>query len=85
MENHQLDMNVVMTESGKLIEVQGTAEEVPFDRSELNKMLDLAQKGLNILFEEQRKVIGTEVTPKPSPKSFGSLAETLDNALKKQL
>ena len=80
-----VDMNVVMTESGKLIEVQGTAEEVPFDRSELNKMLDLAQKGLNILFEEQRKVIGTEVTPKPSPKSFGSLAETLANALKKQL
>jgi hypothetical protein len=77
-------MNVVMTESGKLIEVQGTAEEVPFSREELDKMLDLARRGLDSLFEEQRKVIGTDPIPKPSPKSFGSLGETLDNALKKQ-
>ncbi|MBO5725335.1 MAG: hypothetical protein J6S58_10955, partial [Lentisphaeria bacterium] len=80
-----VDMNVVMTESGKLIEVQGTAEEVPFDRNELNTMLDLAQKGLHTLFEEQRKAIGTDVTPKPSAKSFGNLGDTLENALKKQL
>lgn len=80
-----VDMNVVMTESGKLIEVQGTAEEVPFDRSELDKMLDIAQKGLNSLFEEQRKAIGDIVTPKPSPKAFGSLADTLDNALKNKI
>ena len=78
-----VDMNVVMTESGKLIEVQGTAEEVPFSREELDKMLDLAKRGLDALFEEQRKVIGGQPIPKPSPKSFGSLGETLDNALKK--
>ena len=77
-------MNVVMTESGKLIEVQGTAEEVPFSRAELDKMLDLAKGGLDTLFQEQRKVIGDRPTPRPSPKSFGSLSETLDNALKNQ-
>lgn len=39
------DMNVVMTGSGKFIEVQGTAEGVPFDRSELDTLLDLANLG----------------------------------------
>jgi len=39
------DMNVVVTGSGKFVEVQGTAEGVPFDRDELNSLLDLALKG----------------------------------------
>jgi ribonuclease PH len=39
------DMNVVVTGSGKFVEVQGTAEGVPFDRNELNELLDLALKG----------------------------------------
>jgi ribonuclease PH len=39
------DMNVVVTGSGKFVEVQGTAEGVPFDRDELNLLLDLALKG----------------------------------------
>jgi ribonuclease PH len=45
-----VDMNVVMTESGKLIEVQGTAEEAPFSRGDLNELLDLAETGINKLF-----------------------------------
>lgn len=43
------DMNVVVTGSGKFVEVQGTAEGVPFDRDELNQLLDLALKGTNEL------------------------------------
>jgi ribonuclease PH len=38
-------MNLVVTGSGKFVEVQGTAEGVPFDRDELNLLLDLALKG----------------------------------------
>src|SRR5690606_1253207 len=41
----ETDMNVVMTESGRFIEVQGTAEGVPFSRPELDRLLDLAQGG----------------------------------------
>lgn len=42
----EVDMNVVMTGSGKFIEVQGTAEGAPFDQSTLNAMLDLARSGI---------------------------------------
>ena len=39
------DMNVVQTGQGRFIEVQGTAEHAPFDRADLNALLDLAAKG----------------------------------------
>ncbi|MCP3965234.1 MAG: ribonuclease PH [Lentisphaerae bacterium] len=55
--NAEVDMNVVMTESGKFIEVQGTAEGHPFSRSQFNEMLELAESGLKKIFEIQRKVI----------------------------
>ncbi len=48
------DMNVVMTGSGGIIEVQGTAEGAPFARSELNALLDLAQAGIAQLVEAQK-------------------------------
>ncbi len=48
------DMNVVVTGSGKFVEVQGTAEGVPFDRDELNALLDIALKGTGELTEIQR-------------------------------
>ena len=48
------DMNVVMTEGGGLIEVQGTAEGAAFSRTELNALLDLAELGGQQLFELQR-------------------------------
>ena len=41
----ETDMNVVVTGSGKFVEVQGTAEGAPFDRDELNALLDLALEG----------------------------------------
>ena len=49
-------MNVVMTEDGKLIEVQATAEGAPYSREELSQMLDLADSGIKELFIEQNSV-----------------------------
>ena len=49
-----VDANVVMTGSGKIVEVQGTAEGDPFDRTQLDRMLDLATKGIAELVNEQR-------------------------------
>lgn len=51
------DMNVVMGESGSFIEVQGTAEGAPFDREELNSLLDLAQLGVAQLIAKQREAL----------------------------
>jgi ribonuclease PH len=54
----ETDLNVVMAESGAFIEVQGTAERVPYTREELDKMLALARAGCDHLFAAQRKVLG---------------------------
>jgi len=54
----EVDMNVVMTGSGKFIEVQGTAEALPFGRDALLEMLDLAQHGIGSLIELQKQAIG---------------------------
>lgn len=59
----ETDMNVVMTQDGKLIEIQGTAEGVPFMRSELNDLLDLAEKGVADLVRLQQEVIFSHVSP----------------------
>lgn len=48
------DMNVVMTASGKFVEIQGTAEAVPFGADTLGRMLKLAQKGINEIIEMQK-------------------------------
>ena len=53
-----VDMNVVMTESGKFVEIQGTAEEQTFSYEEMEAMLALARIGLNDIFEKQRKALG---------------------------
>lgn len=52
-----VDMNVVCTGSGKFIELQGTAEREPFSREQMDEMLILAEKGINQLFEIQRRVL----------------------------
>jgi len=52
-----VDMNVVATDKGKYIELQGTAEKVPFDRARMNRLLDLAQIGLDELFALQRSAL----------------------------
>jgi ribonuclease PH len=53
-----VDMNVVMTGTGKLVEVQGTAEHGTFDRAELNQLLDLATKGIEELTVGQETTLG---------------------------
>jgi ribonuclease PH len=53
------DMNVVMTGSGGLIEVQGTAEGAPFSRAEMNALLDLAQQGIQQLIAFQKAALKT--------------------------
>lgn len=52
-----VDMNVVMSGSGRFIELQGTAEGMPFSRSELDELLSLAEHGIAYLFEQQAKVL----------------------------
>lgn len=53
----EVDLNVVMTGSGRLIEVQGTAERNPFDRAQLDDLLDLAAGGIGRLVELQREAL----------------------------
>ncbi|WP_370372196.1 ribonuclease PH [Henriciella pelagia] len=52
------DMNVVMSSDGGFIEIQGTGEERPMTRPEVERLLELAEKGCTELFEAQRKAIG---------------------------
>jgi len=54
----EVDMNIVMTASGEFIEVQGTAERKPFAKEKMDKLLALAQKGIEDLFSVQRKLVG---------------------------
>ncbi len=53
----ETDMNVVMNEAGGLIEIQGTAEGHAFHRSELERLLDLADQGIDELLQAQRAVL----------------------------
>lgn len=53
----EVDMNVVMSGRGLLVEVQGTAEGAPFDRGDLNRMLDLATAGIVQLVDAQRRAV----------------------------
>jgi ribonuclease PH len=53
----EVDMNVVMSGRGLLVEVQGTAEGAPFDRGDLDRMLDLATSGIKELVDAQRLAI----------------------------
>ena len=54
----QVDMNIVKTGDGRYVEVQGTAEALPFGRDGLLAMLDLADSGIRQLIELQREVVG---------------------------
>lgn len=53
----EVDMNVVMTGSGKIVEIQGTAETEPFSKDMLNAMILLAEKGIGELVSIQREII----------------------------
>ena len=53
----EVDFNVVMTDAGEFIEIQGTAEEKPFTGDQLSEMLELAKKGCKEIFELQKTAI----------------------------
>lgn len=55
----KVDMNVVMTGSGKFVEVQGTGEEAPFSRQELDDMLSYAEQGILDIIAKQKAVLGS--------------------------
>jgi ribonuclease PH len=54
----EVDMNIVMTESGELVEVQGTAEGKPFSKKTLDVLIDMAGKAAHQLIAIQKKVLG---------------------------
>ena len=54
----QVDMNIIMTDKCEFVEVQGTGEERPFSRKDLNKLLELGEKGNKELIKIQRKALG---------------------------
>ncbi len=60
----EVDMNVVMTSSGRFIEVQGTAEGMPFAKGELDEMLSLAEHGIAQLLDLQIEVLAVPPTPR---------------------
>ncbi len=62
----EVDMNVVMTGSGRFIEVQGTAEGLPFTRAELDALLGLAEAGISDLFDLQRELLAEPPPPRRS-------------------
>ncbi|MGM0411057.1 MAG: ribonuclease PH [Bacillota bacterium] len=57
----QVDMNVVMTSKGEVVEVQGTAEGDPFSREEMTELMDLAEKGINNLIEKQKECLKDDI------------------------
>lgn len=54
----EVDMNIVMTGSGKFIEIQGTAETEPFDRKRLIEMMNFSESGIRKIIEIQKSVLG---------------------------
>lgn len=55
--NAKVDMNVIMTNEGEFVEVQGTGEESPFTRAELNELLDLGEKGIKQMIQIQKEAL----------------------------
>ena len=53
----RVDMNVIGTDEGEFVEIQGTGEEAPFNRKELNELLDLAEKGIKQMIQLQKECL----------------------------
>jgi ribonuclease PH len=54
----EVDLNLVMTGTGKIVEVQGTAEGEPFSKAEMNKLIALGEKGIKALIKRQKEILG---------------------------
>ncbi len=52
-----VDMNIVMTDSGKFVEVQGTAEKAPFDHDQMNELFVLGKKGIENIIDKQKEAL----------------------------
>ncbi len=64
----EVDFNVVMTEEGELVEIQGTGESRPFSRRAMDELLDLAERGIHQLFEVQKQALAeAEISGTASP------------------
>lgn len=61
----RVDMNVVMTESGRIVEIQGTAEGLPFTRQEMQGLLDLADRGVKAVVARQRETLADVLATVP--------------------
>jgi ribonuclease PH len=55
--NAEIDMNVIETEKGQLVEIQATAERKPFSKKELNSLMSLANKGIKELIQVQKEIL----------------------------
>jgi len=80
--NAEVDMNIIMTDSGKFVEIQGTAEEQPFTYEEMEQMFSLARNGLKKIGEIQKNIVdGGKNKPskgnRRAPKNLGSLGDVL--------
>lgn len=53
--NAQVDMNIVMTDDGEFVEIQGTGEEKPFSRKDLNQLIDLGENGIKKMIEIEKR------------------------------
>jgi len=53
-------MNFVMTESGKIVEIQGTAEGEPFEEAQFNQLLALGREGIALLIAKQKEALGVK-------------------------
>ena len=62
----EVDMNVVMTSTGRFVEIQGTAEAAPLGRGDLEEMLSLAEHGISSLLDHQARVLAEPPGPLPS-------------------
>jgi ribonuclease PH len=60
----EVDMNIVMTASGRFVEVQGTAEGLAFTRDDLDAMLKLAEGGINEIIDAQRELVAEPPSPR---------------------
>jgi ribonuclease PH len=58
----EVDMNIVMTDKNRFVEIQGTGEEATFSSDELMQLISLATKGCHDLYELQRNILGEEIS-----------------------
>jgi ribonuclease PH len=54
----EVDMNLVMTQSGQMVEIQGTGEKSPFSKEDMGKMMELGEKGIRELITIQKEALG---------------------------